>query len=191
MYRSLTLKALRKKVDLADESALIDLAHHTHIDLEDSPNGLKVYLDGEDVSDAIRTSEVTNHTFYIARAPGVREIMVDKQRDIGQRRNVVVEGRDVGTVVFPKAHKKFYLDADMQERSRRRIAELKQKGTLVDENKLSQELQDRDQKDLTRQVGALQKADDAHLIDSTHLSIEEVVQQMLAIIRSDGQKIHP
>jgi len=187
MYRALTLKALQKKIDLENESALIRLAQETKIDLVDDPRaGLTVMLDGRNVSEQIRSQEVTNNTFYIARVPGVREVMVGWQREIGARRNIVVEGRDVGTVVFPQATKKFYLDANPEERALRRIKELRGRGKKVDDQELKRDLQERDQKDFTRSVGALKKADDAVLIDSTRLSINQVVDEMMRHIQSDG-----
>ena len=186
MYRALTLIAIRQDVDLEDEDALVTLARQTTIDLENHASRVKVFLDDENVSEAIRTIEVTNKTFYVARAPRARAIMVEWQRAIGGRKGVVVEGRDVGTVVFPRATKKFYLDADIGERSRRRIAELREKGNDVDADKLTAELKERDHKDKTRNVGPLKKADDAILIDSTHLSIDEVIGEMLKHIKKDG-----
>src|SRR3989338_8133671 len=121
MYRALTLKSLRQKINLEDENALVAMSNQTFLDLkEDAQTGLRVFLDGKDVSNEIRSYDVTNHTFYIARTPGVRKVMVEWQREIAVKRNVVVEGRDIGTVVFPKANFKFYLDADFNERSRRR-----------------------------------------------------------------------
>ena len=180
MYRALTLKALVNEVNLEDEDQLVQLAGNTVIDLRgDSSSGLKVFLDEDDVSEDIRTLEVTNNTFYIARAPKVREIMVEWQRNIGKKTNIVVEGRDVGTVVFPNASIKFYLDADFEERAMRRIKELREKGEDVDEEKLKAELQDRDNKDFTRKAGPLKKAEDAIVIDSTSLDIHGVVDKLL------------
>lgn len=175
MYRALTLKAIRRGIDLEDERALIELARTTKMNLENHSNGIKVILDGEDISEAIRSLEVTNKTFYIARTPGVREIMVQWQREIGTRQSVVIEGRDVGTVVFPQASYKFYLDADFEERTRRRIRELKEKGADVDEQSLTAELKERDHKDLTRPVGPLRVAADAVVIDTTHLTAVQTV----------------
>lgn len=186
MYRALTLKAIRQGVNMEDEDRLVDLARETRIDLQNHNGGARVLLDGEDVSEKIRTEEVTNKTFYIARAPRVREIMVRWQRAAGSKRSIVVEGRDVGTVVFPSASHKFYLDADFEERSRRRAKELKEKGRDVDEENLRQELGERDHKDLTRNASPLKKAGDAVVIDSTHLSIDEVVETMLQYIRRNG-----
>lgn len=185
MYRALTLKALRRQVTLEDEGALIELAKKTAIDIRcHRGQGLSVLLDGHDVTEAIRSEEVTNNTFYIARVPAIREIMVDWQRQIGKKNNIVVEGRDTGTVVFPHATKKFYLDADFEERSRRRIEELKAKGLPVDDEELKKELQIRDTQDRTRRVGPLKKADDAMVVDSTSLTIDEVVNKMFTCIRN-------
>lgn len=178
MYRSLTCKALRLGLDLQDEYALVNLARGTRIEFQTAENGQKVLLDGEDVSGPIRSLEVTNSTFYIARAPGVRAIMVQWQQTIGQRQNVVVEGRDTGTVVFPHATCKFYLDASVEERASRRIKELREQGKDINEAQLLQEIKERDHKDFTRSVGPLKKADDAIVIDSTGLSIPEVVSVM-------------
>lgn len=184
MYRALTLKALRKKINLESEEDLIALAKKTSVDIDTDKEGvLKVLLDGENVSELIRSTEVTNSTFYIARTPGVREVMVDRQRQIGSQRSVVVEGRDTGTVVFPKATYKFYLDADFEERAKRRIEELKAKGKKVDETVLANDLKERDTKDFTRSVGPLKKAEDAVSINSTFLSIEQVVEKILGYIK--------
>jgi len=192
MYRALTLKALREKIPLEDEGALEALARRTQIDLRtDESSALKVILDGEDVTAAIRSLDVTNNTFYVAGAPKVRTIMVEKQREIGGRQNVVVEGRDIGTVVFPQAAHKFYLDADFEERCQRRILELKTPGGHVDEDKLKKELRQRDRRDMTRSAGPLKKAEDAVLIDSTHLTVDAVVEEILRHIARHGQKVHP
>jgi CMP/dCMP kinase len=186
MYRALTLKAIRQNVDLGSEDALVVLAQKTVIDLQNNVSGVRVLLDGKDVSEDIRSLEVTNKTFHVASAPRVRKIMVEWQRAIGKKSGAVIEGRDVGTVVFPHASHKFYLDADLEERSRRRICELREKGNDVDADKLKAELKTRDTKDLTRSVGPLKKADDAVFIDSTHLSIDEVVREMLKHITAHG-----
>ena len=182
MYRALTLKALRQNANLEDEDQLAALAQQTTLDLENHPNGIKVFLDGEDVSQQIRTLEVTNHTFYIARASKVRAIMVKWQQRMGQKKNVLIEGRDTGTVVFPHANYKFYLDADTEERTQRRIKDLEKQGQAIDQEHLKKEIIERDQKDMTRKVGALKKADDAVFIDTTRLSVEDVVEKMLSYI---------
>ena len=182
MYRALTFKAINAEVNLEDEDALVELARHTDIRLEAAPEGMRVFLDGEDVSSQIRTRHVTDNTFYIARAAGVRQIMVELQRQIGRTQSLVAEGRDIGTVVFPNASNKFYLDADLDERFRRRLKEMRDTGKEVDEATLKDELKKRDEKDFSRKVGPLRKAEDAVFIDSTHLSIDEVVEEMLKYI---------
>ena len=186
MYRSVTWKALKTGIDLENESALVDLARQTRIDLEPDDRGVRVLCDGEDVSTAIRAVEVTNNTFYIARAPGVREILVQWQRDIAGKKSVVAEGRDVGTVVFPQADFKFYLDADSKERCRRRVLELREKGKDVDEEKMLARIIARDESDFNRSAGPLKQADDAVLIDSTCLSIDQVIDSLLKYIQGVG-----
>ncbi len=186
MYRALTLKALKQKVPLTEEAALVSLARQTKIDLQtDEKQMSKVFLDGCDVTTDIRSIEVTNNTFYIARVGGVREIMVEWQRAIGQKSNIVVEGRDAGTVIFPKATKKFYLDANLEERARRRIKELRLQGKEIDGKLIKLDLRERDIKDLTRKVGPLKKAKDAIVVDTTDLSIDEVVLKLFVIINKE------
>jgi cytidylate kinase len=183
MYRALTFKAIQQNIDLEDEEAIVAMAKQTNIDLESHGPHAKVLLDGKDVSEDIRSMEVTNKTFYIAQKPRVRAIMVDWQRKLGAKKSIVIEGRDVGTVVFPQANKKFYLDANVHERSRRRMEELREKGSEVDKDQLTAELKERDNKDLTRRVGPLKKAEDAVYIDTTHLSVEEVIDEMMKYIQ--------
>ena len=182
MYRALTLKAMRQKLDLEDGQALVKLAHSTKIDLKDESGRLRVILDGEDVSELIRTPELTNNVKYIARVPEVRGEMVRLQRAIGERAGAVLEGRDIGTVVFPDADYKFYLDADVEERARRRHKELVEANQKVDLEAIKKDVVTRDESDMKREVGALKKAEDAILIDTTNLSIDEVVEKLLSHI---------
>jgi CMP/dCMP kinase len=184
MYRALTLKALRLKLDLSDEEALTALARHTKISFKEMPDGsFNVTLDGEDVAAAIRALEVTNNTYYAARTPGVRTLMVAWQRSIGQNCSIVTDGRDQGTVVFADARYKFYVDADVKERVRRRYKELIAAGQSVDLDELRKEMQERDQKDFSRAVGPLKKATDAVTVDSTGLTVEETVDKIIKLIR--------
>lgn len=180
MYRALTLKGLRAGIDLADENALAALARHTRIDFKEMPDGtLNVTLDGVDVSRQIRTLEVTNNTFYAARAPKIRKILVARQRQIGLRRSLVGDGRDLGTVVFPKADHKFYVDADFEERVQRRLRDLKGAHKTVDKARLRADMKERDRKDLSRSVGPLKKAKDAIVIDSSGLTVETTVDKIM------------
>lgn len=183
MYRALTLKAMKSGLDLNDESSLTKLASSTSIDLKETDGGLNVFLDGEDVSGSIRTPELTNNVKYIARVPGVRKEMVKLQRGIGERSGAVLEGRDIGTVVFPDADYKFYLDASIAERARRRHKELAESGQRVELESIKRDVAARDESDMKRSVGALKVADDAVVIDTTDLSIDEVVEKMLSYIK--------
>lgn len=190
MYRSLTVKALRMKTCMENEEALEALAKQTTIDLQGNPkDGIKVFLDGEDVSEEIRTPEVTNNTFYIARTPKVRAVMVQLQQEIGSRNNVVIEGRDIGTVVFPNAQYKFYLDASVEERARRRYKEFQEKGKNITLEQVVDDVKARDESDFTRKVGPLKKAADAIVVDSTPLTIEQVVEKIVGYVLKNGEPI--
>ena len=182
MYRALTLKAMTSNIGLQDEGALVSLAKSTRIDLEEN-GSLKVMLDGKDVSRDIRTPEVTNNVKYVARIPGVRHEMVNLQRSIGRKQGAVLEGRDIGTVVFPDADYKFYLDADLEERAMRRYKELVASGEHIEMSALKDDVNARDMSDMSRPVGPLKKAVDAVAINTTDLSIDEVVEKILACIK--------
>lgn len=183
MYRALTLAAMRNNVDLEDGEGLEKLAKSARIDLREEGNISKIFLDGEDVTGLIRTPELTGNVKYIARVPGVRAEMVRLQRSIGRRGGAVLEGRDIGTVVFPDARYKFYLDADQAERAKRRYEELVELGTKVSLDDIKKDVSTRDHSDMTRSVGALKRADDAIFIDTTELSIDGVVEKLLAYIK--------
>ena len=183
MYRALTLKALRLKMDLSDEEALTTLARNTKITFKEMPDGsLNIILDGEDVSAAIRAQEVTNHTYYAARTPGVRTLMVAWQRAIGQDRSIVTDGRDQGTVVFKDARYKFYVDCDVEERVQRRHKDLIAAGKDVGLDQLRVDMHDRDQKDFSRAIGPLKKAPDAVIVDTTGLTVERSVDKIMKLI---------
>ena len=184
MYRALTLKAIEEKIDVKDLAALIEMARSTVIDLVNNPEGvLKVFLDGEDVSGPIRQPRITRFVSDIARIKGVREIMLGLQRKLGVQRDSVLDGRDIGTVVFPEADRKFYIDADFKERVRRRYAELKEQGQDVTPEDIENDLHNRDKIDSTREFAPLKKAEDALYIDTTNLTIEEVVNKVLSYIQ--------
>lgn len=177
MYRALTLKAMEKKIDLRDEDKLVELCRKTKIALKSTEAVLRVFVDGREVTSEIRRPEVTNNVHYIASAPAVRELMVEMQRKLAIESNVVMEGRDIGTVVFPGADKKFYLDADFDIRVQRRYQELNQKvrGDDLDRKKLAGQLEARDGRDQGRKAGPLRQASDAMRIDTSGLSIKQVV----------------
>lgn len=184
MYRALTLKAVEKGLDLEDRGSLIDMAKNTNIELVLERNDrLTVFLDGRDVSKEIRTPQLTKNIKFIAGTPGVRREMVRMQRRIAESGNgAVLEGRDIGTVVFPDADKKFYLDADFQERVRRRHKELIEMGYNVRIADIEEDARLRDKGDMERKVAPLKKAADAIVIDTSNLTIEETVEKILSYL---------
>jgi cytidylate kinase len=180
MYRAVALWGLRQNVAFDDMHRMEQLSIAADIEL--SPG--RIQLNGEDVTDAIRTPEVSNGASKIAVIPGVRRAMVAKQREMGERTSVVMEGRDIGTVVFPQAEVKIYLDAYPEERVRRRMNEQRQKGEAVTEAAVAALIQERDQRDSTRADAPLSQAPDAMYLDSTGLTIEEVEEAVLKIVRT-------
>ena len=180
MYRAVALWAWRQGVAFDDMHRLEQLANASEIDL--APG--KIVLNGEDVSDAIRVPEVSNGASRIAVIPGVRRAMVAKQRELGRRMSAVMEGRDIGTVVFPDADVKIYLDAAVAERVRRRLQEMRAKGDPITEAELTAQIQERDLRDSTRADAPLSQAPDAIYLDSTGMSIEEVEEAILKLVRS-------
>ena len=184
MYRALTLKAINNRINLEDERALVELAKTSRIDLlYDKDDKPRVLLDDVDVTVPIRDPEVTNNVFYLAKVQDVRNEMVALQRKIGQHSSCVLEGRDITTVVFPKACYKFYMDADVKERAKRRYEELKKAGKDVKYEEVEHDLVERDYRDKTRKCGPLKKSEDAILIDTTNMDIDEVVEKICAYIK--------
>ncbi|HQL93950.1 MAG TPA: (d)CMP kinase, partial [Candidatus Hydrogenedentes bacterium] len=175
MYRAATWRALARGVDLDDPGALEISTRDMRLEMDETPSGQRVTVDGEDVTAAIRTPEVTRLIYRLDQIPGVRRILVDHQRRFGERGPTVAEGRDIGTVVFPAAKCKIYLDASLDCRTRRRAAELAAKGLPVDFDQLREEIRDRDEKSRTRADSPLRRADDAVLVDSTDLTADQVV----------------
>jgi len=183
MYRALTLKAMENGVNIKREMALVELAHNTKIELIHQEEGTVVLLDGQDVTEEIRGTDVTNNVFYLARAGGVRECMKKLQRKIAEKGDVVMEGRDITTVILPDADYKFYLDASFDERVKRRRKELEQNGQQVVELELSRDIRTRDKKDLTRKIAPLRKTEDAIVVDSTGMSLEEQADTVISYIK--------
>ncbi|MFO7976259.1 MAG: (d)CMP kinase [Candidatus Hydrogenedentota bacterium] len=183
MYRAATWWAIQQEVDLDDPAALTAATREMPLDMSEQDGELRVVVGGQDVTDAIRTPEITRQIFKLDHLPGVRAHLVTLQRAFGARRPTVAEGRDMGTVVFPKARWKIYLDASVDERVRRRAAQLAEKGVQVDMEELKREVQKRDQKNMTRTVSPLRKAEDARLVDTTHLTFDETVSAIVDIVR--------
>jgi len=182
MYRALTLKALRAGVSPEAEVALVALARETSIELEDG--GRRVRLDGIDVTSEIRSRDVTAAVSAVSAHPGVRRDMVERQRRLGAGGGVVLDGRDIGTAVFPDAEAKFYLDADPRKRARRRQAELQAAGSDIGLEELEREIRARDAADSTRADSPLVRATDATLVDTSALTAEEVVERMALSVAS-------
>ena len=183
MYRALTLKALENNIPISDEQRIIQLANGIKIDLRNNPDGsLTVSLDGKDVSLAIRQTRITQFVSDVAKIKEVRQVLVKMQRELGQKKDCVLDGRDIGTVVFPDAAKKFFIDASLGVRVKRRFKELTGLGQLVAENDVALDLANRDKIDSTRETSPLFQAPDAIYIDTTDLSIEQVVEKMYNLI---------
>lgn len=180
MYRALTLKALRKAIDISNAAQLTRLVKNTRIDLENNPDGsIKVLLDNEDVSLAIRKPEITKFVSDVAKVEGVRKEMLHLQRRFGLRASCVLDGRDIGTVVFPHADRKFFLDAEFKERAGRRHKELKDSRQAVRLKDVEKDIKNRDTIDSSRKCAPLKKAEDALYVDTTKMTIEEVVEKIL------------
>ncbi|HUQ50028.1 MAG TPA: (d)CMP kinase [Terriglobales bacterium] len=181
MYRALALKAILSDISFEDETALLRLATDSHIALEPKINGNRVLLDGENVSDRIREQDVTNAASKVSVHPKVREWMVARQREMGMQGGVVMEGRDIGTKVFPDADVKIFLDAAPEVRGNRRFQQ-HQTGSPQQEASVIAEMKDRDQRDRSRVNSPLVAASDAITIDSTSMTLDEVISRAEALI---------
>jgi cytidylate kinase len=183
MYRALALKVLREGIDIGNDEALAELIGRTDINLVTTDGKLNVLLDGEDVSHEIRTPEVSQMASKASALKVVRHWMLVLQRAFGKRGSVVAEGRDVGTVVFPDAEVKIYLDASVEERARRRVEELRNAGRQVSLDETLREMGERDKRDSERDLAPLRKANDAIVIDSTSLDAEVLAENVMQQIR--------
>lgn len=192
LYRAVALWALRLGVDLSDMHRLEQLAKEARIELR-TANG-HVFLNTEDVTEAIRDRQVSRAASKVAAVPGVRRALLSVQRNMAEQNSVVMEGRDIGSVVFPQAQVKIFLDADPNERARRRAIELKEKGQNSDPGQVAGEISDRDERDRLRSESPLVQAPDAEFVDTTGLSLDQVEQTVLRIVRarvSNGKEATP
>ena len=181
MYRAVALKVLESKLPLEDEEIMI-AARDVDIDLRNEDGVNKTYLDGRDVSTEIRTLEVSRSVSKVAAVGFVRERLTELQRAMAKRGSVIMDGRDIGTVVLPDADVKIFLTASVAERARRRYDELKAKGLDVELGSIERDIAARDKLDSEREIAPLKQADDAILIDSTSMTIEEVADKMIELI---------
>lgn len=178
MYRAIAYSTLQNNIDISEEDKIVELAESSKIDFIDG----KTYLNGKDISTDIRTMEVTRIVSPISSIVKLREILVDMQREMAGNLDVIMEGRDITTVVFPNATYKFYLDATLDERANRRYKENKEKGMEVTLDEIKENISKRDYNDMHKEVGSLTRTEDAIYIDSTNLTIDEVVEKMKNII---------
>ncbi len=186
MYRSVALKALRRGISLEAQEHLTSLAAETRIDLRAQDGTQQVFLDGEDVTAAIRTPEVAQAASKVAVVPGVRRVLVAEQRRAGERGGVVMEGRDIGSVVFPDAQLKIFLTASPEIRAERRWHEHQQKGDGIDLTRTLEEIHERDRRDRERSASPLVRAHDAIVVDSTAMEPEEVARLVLLLVNERG-----
>lgn len=180
MYRAVTLAALNKNIDFNDEKALTKTAEEIEIDFNEAG---EIFLNGKNVSSEIRSQVVNENVSKTAAVKGVRETLVKKQKKLAEEHKVVMDGRDITTVVLPNADHKFFLTASLEERARRRFEEMKRKDMEVSMEDIKENIKNRDKLDSERKHSPLKKAEDAVEIDSTELSIEEVVEKIKSFIK--------
>ncbi|MCE5251649.1 (d)CMP kinase [bacterium] len=183
MYRSVTLDVLNNGVDPADETGVCRVAVSSKVELKIGENGQRTFLNGADVTDRIRDRDVTNAVSAVSAMRCVRARMTEIQRELGCDGGIVMEGRDIGTVVFPLAEIKIYLDASMEVRAKRRYDELVPKDPAILFEELLAEIRERDRANMMREIAPLRKADDAIVIDTTNMTFDEQVDAIVSIVR--------
>lgn len=184
MYRALTLAVIEQKIDIHDEEALDALLTTIDIRFERVGDTQHIYLNGQDVTEQIRSTEVTNQVSAVSAIKEVRELLVEIQREIAKQQSVVMDGRDIGTVVLPQAKYKFYFTADAKVRAQRRYDENKEKERLDQTlEELTEQIIKRDYYDMHREISPLKQAEDAVLIDCTYMSVDEMVENVLSLIK--------
>lgn len=185
MYRSLTWEAIQRGVDFSNKKALVDALNQMDISFEQAEDQQKVFINGQEVTEDIRSLEVTNNASEVSAHPQVREELVNRQRLLAEDFDVVMDGRDIGTVVLPDANYKIFLDASLDERAKRRFKENQERGIQTDFEQLKKEIMERDKKDSQRQVAPLKAADDAVLLDTTDLTTDQVIEKIKTIIKEN------
>lgn len=182
MYRAVTWAALKKNIDFKDEEKIIKISEKSKIIFDQQGN---IFLNGKNISQEIRNTKVNQYVSQVAAIKGVRDFLVEKQQDIAKKHKVVMDGRDITTVVLPKAEYKFYLTASLAERAKRRYQQEKVKNKNADFKQIKASIARRDKLDKEREHSPLKKAEDARLIDTTNLSIEQVMSKMIEIIEGE------
>jgi cytidylate kinase len=188
MYRALAWRCIEEDLNPDDPKQMRDLAERTYIRLEPSPTGPKVFCGAVDVTEVIRTPEVTSIVSKVSAHKGLREVVVEAQRGMGESGSVVMEGRDIGTVVFPHADVKIFLDANLDARVRRRASDYEAKGIPWSFEEIRKSVLARDDRDKNREASPLKVSDDAIVVDTSGLDFEEVVAQVVKIIRNEIRK---
>ena len=183
MYRCVALEMINRNVTMEEIEKIRIILDEITIELKRENDTPKVYLNGNDVSNKIRTKEVNELVSQVSHIPVVRQAMVGLQREMGNKQDVIMEGRDIGTNVFPTADVKIYLDASAEERAKRRVAQNKELGIDISYEEILENIKFRDHNDKTSEVAPLKQADDAILVDSTYMTIEEVAQRIMDIIK--------
>lgn len=186
MFRCVTLNIIQEKVSLDEEEKIKEILEKIEIDLKEKE---EVFLNGRDVSKTIREEEVTQMVSPVSVIPMVREKMLTLQRQMAEGKNIIMEGRDIGTVVFPNADVKIYLDASPEERARRRVKQNQEKGIKSSYEEVLRNIMDRDQRDLNREIAPLKQAEDAIYIDTSNMTVDEVVDKIVGIIQEKVDKI--
>ena len=182
-YRCVALYAIKNNIKLEEKDKIIDSLKNIHIDMKNKDGDQTIFLNGEDVSKEIRSKEVTKIVSQVSSIKEVRFAMVDVQRKLAEGKDVIMEGRDITTYVFPNADVKIYLDADEEERAKRRYKEMQEKGIEMTYEEVLKNIQIRDKNDKEKEIGALKIADDATYIDTTNMTIEQVKQAVVEIIK--------
>ena len=188
-YRCVALYAIRNNIKIEEKEKIIESLENIEIDMQNQNGEQKVFLNGEDVSKEIRSKEVSQTVSQVSSIKEVRYKMVEVQRKLAQGKDVIMEGRDITTVVFPNANVKIYMDADEKERAQRRYKEMQEKGIQMTYEEVLKNIQIRDKNDKEKEVGALKIAEDAIYLDTTGLSIEEVKDKILNIIKENKIKM--
>jgi cytidylate kinase len=184
MYRALTYYLILEKVNSDDEEQIVALARRLDIRLDYLSDKLRTLIDGKDVTAQIRHPQVDELISKISAYRGVRNIMVEKQRRLAAAGGIVMDGRDIGTVVLPDAEIKIFMDADLKNRAQRRYEELQRRGIKSDIRNIEKEIKQRDRLDSSREIAPLKKAGDAHIIDTSCLSIDQQVEKVLELVRN-------
>lgn len=184
IYRTVALSAVRRGIDPADATQLVPTLNELDIKLMYGEDGLQhMYLNGEDVSQDIRVHEISQHASTVSAIPEVRAFLLDLQRDLARKNNVIMDGRDIGTVVLPDADVKIFLTASPESRAQRRHLELQQRGQQTDFDTVLRDIIKRDEQDTNRPIAPLRQAEDAVLVDTTHLNLEQSLQAILNVIK--------